>query len=551
MYAILAVLPIFLAVILMVFFNVKTGKAMTAAWFLCFIFAIIFWRMNIAHAVTYTFLGFLTAMDTILIVFGAIFLLNTLINLKFIESIGNGFTNITQDRRIQILIIGWFFTSFIEGAAGFGTPGALAAPLLVGLGVPPFFAGLSTLIGSAVPTTFGAVGIPPITGFQMILPSIETLFPEVDPLAYSTQLFSRIALTNVFIGSIVPAVLLTSIILRDGRKKNIGDVLSILPLALFAGFAFTVPVYFVVTFIGPEVGSLLGALIGLVIFVPLIKRGFLVPRSIYRFQDDPILETSENVPEKKSEIPLYTAWSPYIIIAGLLVVTRLPWLPIRDWIFDPARTVFVEGLFGYEGINWTWRVLNNPGLFPFLAVALCYMAARGMKRDDVKQVFKTTCKQIKNATFALLFGIALVQIMRFTNFSNPAGALEAMTTEVAKALADIFGGMYPLISPFVGAFGSLVAGSKTVSNIMFMNLQFEAALIVGLPTMLIAMSQSIGAAVGNMVCIHNIVAVTATTNATGKEGKLLVAATPPCVIYALLLAAMLFIYLGLGVEWLA
>ena len=548
MYAILAVLPIFVAVILMIFFNVKTGKAMTAAWFLCFIFAVIFWRMHITHAAAYTFLGFLTAIDTILIVFGAIFLLNALINLKFIDSIGDGFTNITQDRRIQILVIGWFFTSFIEGAAGFGTPGALAAPLLVGLGVPPFAAGLSTLIGSAVPTTFGAVGIPPITGFQMILPSIEAYFPHVNPVDYSTQLFSRIALTNVFIGSIVPFMLLTSIIARDGKKAGVSDIISIMPLALFAGFSFTIPVYFVVTFIGPEVGSLLGALIGLVIFVPLIKKGFLVPKSVYRFLDDPILEIA---PEKKSDVPLFMAWSPYIVIAGLLVLTRLPWLPVRDWIIDPARTVFVESLFGFEGINWTWRVLNNPGLFPFLLVACCYMAARGMKADGVKKVFTTTCKQIKNATFALMFGIALVQVMRFTNYTNPYGALDAMTTEVAKALADIFGTMFPLISPFIGAFGSLVAGSKTVSNIMFMNLQFEAALIVGLPTMLIAMSQSIGAAVGNMVCIHNIVAVTATTNATGKEGKLLVAATPPCVIYALLLAAMLFIYLGLGVEWLA
>lgn len=550
MYAILAVLPIFLAVALMVFFNVKTGKAMTAAWFLCFIFAVFFWRMHVAHAAAYTVFGFLVSMDTILIVFGAIFLLNALIDMRFIESIGNGFTNITQDRRIQILIIGWFFTSFIEGAAGFGTPGALAAPLLVGLGVPPFFAGLSTLIGSSVPTTFGAVGIPPITGFQTILPGIEATFPDLNPLVFRDQLFSRIALTNIFIGSLVPTMLIASIVGRDGKKRGLRDALNFLPLSLFAGFLFTICVYFVVTYIGPEVGSLLAALISLVIFVPLVKRGFLVPRSVYRFNDDPILDTTHN-PESKDQVPLYLAWSPYIVIALLLVVTRLPWLPVRDWIFDPARTVFVSDLFGFDGINWTWRVFNNPGLFPFLIVAACYMMARGMKGNDVKRVFTKTCTQIKNAAVALMFGIALVQIMRFTNYSNPTGALESMTSEVAKALAHVFGGMYPIISPFVGAFGALVAGSKTVSNIMFMPLQFETALLVGLPTVMIAMSQSIGAAVGNMVCIHNIVAVTATTNAVGQEGRLLVAATPPCVIYALLLAAMLFIYIGLGVQWVA
>ena len=548
MHAILAILPILLAVFLMVAFNVKTGKAMAAAWFLCFIFGILFWRMNIAHAVAFTVLGFLSAFDIILIVFGAIFLLNTLIDLKFIESIGNGFTNITQDRRIQILIIGWFFTSFIEGAAGFGTPGALAAPLLVGLGVPPFFAGLATLIGSSVPTTFGAVGIPPITGFNTILPSIEAAFPDLNPDLFRSQLFSRMALTNIFVGSLVPMLMLSSIVGRDGKKRGLKDALNILPLALFAGLLFTVSVYFVVTFIGPEVGSMLGALIALVIFVPLVKRGFLVPKEIYRFMEDPIIEVTN---ETKSDIPLGVAWSPYVIVALLLVVTRLPWLPINSFITAPERTIMWTSMFGFEGINWAWRILNNPGIFPFLAVAICFMVGRKMKADQTKEVLKRTGKQIKNAAIALMFGIALVQIMRNTSFSNPYGPLDAMTSEVAKALVDIFGGMYPIISPIIGAFGALVSGSKTVANIMFMPLQFEAALLIGLPTVMIAMSQSIGAAVGNMVAINNIIAITATTNATGKEGKLLVSATPPCLIYALLLSAMLFLYLALGVSWVA
>ena len=548
MFAILAILPILLAVFLMVAFNVKTGKAMAAAWFLCFIFGIIFWRMNIAHAAAFTVLGFLSAFDIILIVFGAIFLLNTLIDLKFIESIGNGFTNITQDRRIQILIIGWFFTSFIEGAAGFGTPGALAAPLLVGLGVPPFFAGLATLIGSSVPTTFGAVGIPPITGFNTILPSIEAAFPGLNPDLFRSQLFSRMAMTNIFVGSLVPMLMLSSIVGRDGKKRGLKDALNILPLALFAGLLFTVSVYLVVTFIGPEVGSMLGALIGLVVFVPLVKRGFLVPKQVYRFMEDPIIEVTQ---ETKNDIPLGLAWSPYVIVALLLVVTRLPWLPINSFITAPERTIMWTSMFGFEGINWAWRILNNPGIFPFLVVAICFMVGRKMPKAQTKEVLKRTGKQIKNAAIALMFGIALVQIMRNTSFSNPYGPLDAMTSEVAKALVDIFGGMYPIISPIIGAFGALVSGSKTVANIMFMPLQFEAALLIGLPTVMIAMSQSIGAAIGNMVAINNIIAITATTNATGKEGKLLVSAAPPCFIYALLLSAMLFIYLALGVSWVA
>jgi lactate permease len=264
--------------------------------------------------------------------------------------------------------------------------------------------------------------------------------------------------------------------------------------------------------------------------------------------EDPVVEVTQ---ETKSEVSLGLAWSPYVVVALLLVITRLPWLPIRDWLTAPERTVAIESLFGFEGIDWAWRILNNPGIFPFIAVALCFIVARKMKSDGVSQVFKRTGKQIKNAAIALMFGIALVQIMRNTNYSNPYGPLEAMTSEVAKALVDIFGGLYPLISPIIGGFGALVSGSHTVSNIMFMPLQFEAALLIGLPTVMIAMSQSIGASVGNMVAINNIIAITATTNATGKEGKLFISATPPCIIYALLLSAMLFIYLALGTSWVA
>ena len=326
------------------------------------------------------------------------------------------------------------------------------------------------------------------------------------------------------------------------------DAVAILPLSIFSGFIFTIPAYFVVTYIGPEVGSLLGALIGIVIFIPIVKSGFLVPKEVYRFQNDPVIQVTA---KNKHETPLYLAWSPYIVIAIILVISRLPGLPIKAWMNDPAHTVWIRNLFGFEGIDWSWKAFHNPGLFPFLIIAAGYMFARGMKGAAVKKVFTKTAKQIQNAAVALLFGIALVQIMRYTNYSNPTGELEAMTTEVAKTLAAIFGGMYPLVSPLVGAFGALVAGSNTVSNIMFMSLQFEAALLVGLPTVMIAASQSIGGAIGNMVCIHNIVAITATTNAEGKESKLLVAATPPCIIYALMLSAAQFIYLAIGMAWVA
>ncbi len=546
MYALLAVIPILLAVVLMVAFKMKSGVALISAWALGAVFALLFWKMEFLHVAAYSIMGAVSSIDTILIIFGAILLLNALIKMGFVESIGNGFSGITHDRRIQILIVGWLFGCFVEGAAGFGTPAALAAPLLVGLGVPPYFAALASLIGNSTPVTFGAVGTPPMTAMSTVLTGLQANFPNVDPAAYNAQFYSRAAFTNLFTGTFVPVLIIWAILSRSGKKGYGKDIVEILPMAIFSGLAFTVPTYFIATFIGPEIPSLLGALIGLVIMVSAVRAGFLVPKNVWRFESDPIVEISH---ENKSKIPLFTAWSPYVVIAAVLVITRLPWLPVKGFI--DRNVIPLTGFLGVEGVNWSWKIFNNPGLFPFIIVAVIYMLAFGLKGNDIGGVFKKTLKQITNAAIALLAGVALVQIMRFTNFSNPDGALASMTTEVAKALAAMFGGLYPLISPVVGIFGAFVSGSNTVSNTMFAALQFETALMVGLPTAMIVMCQSIGGAIGNMVCVNNVVAVAATTGAEGREGKLITGALLPCIIYSLMISVAAFIYLALGVSWIA
>ena len=545
MYALLAIAPIFLAVILMVAFNVNSGLSLISAWAVGCVVALSCWKMNLLHVAAYSLMGAATSVDTILIIFCAIFLLNALIRMGYIESISNGFNGITNDRRIQILIIGWLFGCFMEGAAGFGTPAALAAPLLVGLGIPAFSAAMASLIGNSTPVCFGAVGIPPITGFNTVISGIQESFPSLDPAAFGSQFYSRMAFTNLFTGIFVPALIIASVIAKDGKKNMVGDFVEIFPLCIFSGLIFTVPVYFIATYIGPEIPSMLGALIGLVIMIPAVRAGFLVPKNVWRFSDDPIVETKVD----KSKIPLLQAWSPYVVIAIILIITRLPWLPVKHWIDNTL--IRMTGFLGVEGVNFNWKFFNNPGLFPFIIIAIIYMLANGLKGADIGAIFKNTFRQVTNAAVALLAGVALVQIMRFTNFSNPSGELESMTTEVAKALAGLFGDTYPLVSPIVGIFGSFVSGSATVSNIMFAALQFKTAVLIGLPTVLIVMCQSMGAAIGNMVCVNNVVAVSATTGARGKEGKLIIASAPPCAIYSLMVSVAAFIYLAIGMSWVA
>jgi len=501
--------------------------------------------MDIAHVGAFTTLGFLSAINVILIVFSAIFLLNTMIELKFIEAIGNGLNDITQDRRIQILIIAWLFGAFIEGASGFGTPGALAAPLLVGLGIPVFFASLASLMANYPPVAFGAVGTPTVMGFDSIRSCIDAAHGEIVADAVFAELNAMVGFTNIFIGSFVPFLIIATIVIRDGRNRGLKDAISVLPLCLFAGFLFTIPTW-IISHIGPELPSLIGALIALPTFIFAIKKGVLIPKDTYRFPDDPIRLQAKT---SNKGISLVTAWSPYVIIAVLLTVSRLPWLPFVRMLNHPNVTISITGLFGFEGINWNWHILNNAGLLPFLPVSLIFLIIRKSSSITIARTFTKTANQLKNAIVALLFGVALVQIMRFTNFSHPDGVAEAMTTEIARTLASTLGAIFPLIGPMIGALGSFVSGSHTVSNVMFYGLQMEAAELLGLPVVLALVGQTVGASIGNMVAIHNAVSISATTGAAGSEGKMIAATFVPFILCLLLTSLVLYIYLVLGVNW--
>ena len=547
MYALLAILPIALAICLMVFAKQKASIALLSAWGLATVFAIFIWNMDLAHAGTWTVFGFLSAINVLLIVSAAIFMLNVLLELKFIQTIGNGFNSMTKDRRIQLIIIAWFFGAFIEGAAGFGTPQAIAAPLLVGLGISPFFAALAALIANAGPVLYGAAGTPTTGGFASIAEIIQTQYGMEMAVEIFNQLNSRVSLVNLFVIAFVPFMMIASIVARDGRKRGIKDAVAIFPLCLFAGLIYAIPAW-IVSFLGPQLPTLVGALVGMPLFLLAVNKGFLVPKKVYRFQNDPIQAVQAGEDTGVSQL---MAWSPYAIIILILVVSRLPWLPISEWLTSHHLTLSIVELFSFEGINWHFQPLWNPGLFPFFPVTILFLLARRTQKKVVKKIATQTVKQLKHASVALFFGVALVQIMLNTNFSNPLGDLGAMTTEIAQALSTLFGGVYLLIAPVIGILGAFVSGSHTVSNIMFYGLQFETAQILELPIVMALVAQTSGGAMGNMIAIHNVVAVTATTGYDGKETKLMAAAALPMIIYSLAISIILFIFVLLGINWVA
>ena len=177
MFVFIALLPILLIVVLMTYFNWPATKAMPLGWIVTVITAFFFWQMEFSTVMAASALGALKSIDVFLIIFGAILILNTMLQSGAMKVINNGFMGISKDRRIQVIIIGWMFGAFIEGASGFGTPAALAAPLLVGLGFPPLAAAMIALIYNSTPVSFGAVGTPTLTAVSVVSSNLAQVTP--------------------------------------------------------------------------------------------------------------------------------------------------------------------------------------------------------------------------------------------------------------------------------------------------------------------------------------------------------------------------------------
>ncbi len=191
-----------------------------------------------------------------------------------------------------------------------------------------------------------------------------------------------------------------------------------------------------------------------------------------------------------------------------------------------------------------WAYL--PGTIPFILVALITNVMYRMKTKEILSSWKTTFKQISGAAIALFAGVAMVQLM-LKSGTNGAG-LDSMLTVMANSIADLSGAAYPVIAPIVGVLGSFMSGSATVSNLLFSSLQFETASILQIPEVLIVAAQTSGAALGNMICVNNVVAVCATVGCVGAEGTIIRRNAIPAFIYYLFIMIILVVFISLGFD---
>ncbi len=551
-YGLLALLPIAISAVLLIGLQWPAKRAMPVTLGVTALLALYVWDMTGNRVTASIIQGLLITVSVLWIVFGAIFLLNTLKHTGAIQIIRQGFTEVSPDRRIQAIIVAWCFGTFIEGASGFGTPAAIAAPLLVAVGFPALAAVLMGMMIQSTPVSFGAIGTPVVIGVTNGLDSnyIGTQLAEKGSSweQFLQLITNEVAITHAIIGTLMPLLMVVMLTRFFGENKRWREGLEIAPFALFAGVAFTVPYALTGIFLGPEFPSLLGGLISMVIVVSGAKRGWFMPKTIWKFAPKsswPNTWLGSLVVEQKavltSRISPLSAWMPYILVSVMLVCSR---------VFTELKSLLISinfswtDILGQTGISATISPLYLPG--GLLIVAALFAALFHCRGTDcfapLKHAGKDSLKTVVGAGFVLVFTIPMVRI--FINSGVNLSDIPSMPMAGADLFANIFGAAFPLVSPLIGALGAFIAGSNTVSNMMFSQFQFEAANTLGISSAMMVSMQAVGAAAGNMVAIHNVVAASATVGLLGQEGAILRKTIIPTTYYVVAagIIAMIAVY---------
>lgn len=377
----------------------------------------------------------------------------------------------------SVLMVGWFFALFFEGAAGFGTPVALAAPLLVAFGVPAVKALSITLVGHAAGVSFGAVGTPVVA--QAALTGVAS--QELSP-------------TPAVLTALVGTVLLIAMLRLAGVEPR-AIVLQGAP----AYAAFMIPFVAIAWLLGPELPTLLGAFVGGSLFYAL--------------------STTAASRTTRPSAAAHAA-APYLVLIALVMLTRL--VPdVRDALSGIELT-----LSFLPGSTVAFAPLYHPGTL----LAVAFLIGALLQRAEAQRIVRSAQAAAGRLVPVLL---ALVVMLAVARVLVHAGMVETLADGLARAT----GNAWPVAAPFVGALGTFVTGSATASNVLFSELQGEVARTLSLPVVVILGAQTFGAAIGNMIAPHNIVAGCATVGLARQEGTILRATLPIALTAALIAGA--------------
>jgi lactate permease len=513
----LALLPFILLLILIVMFRKPAIIAMPIVWFITVLIAIFIWKVELLWIVGSFVKGSLIALEIMLIIFGAVWLIVLLKEKKQIDTIQYFLSSISKDARIQVILIAFLFGAIIEGVAGFGTPAALAAPLLVSLGFTPFLAVVVSLIANSTPVSFGAAGTPILIGLGGLGFNQEII----------REVTINVALLHSIASFIIPLILVYFVVSYH-RKAKMGEFVKAVPFAIFSWLVFVIPFYLTARYIGPELPSIVGGLFGLIVVGSAAHFGFLVPKKEIIF--------SKHKPIKHNFKEISLSILPYIILILLLSVTRV-FLGLKELLSSIGL-----GFNNFFGLSLSYKYLPFfvPSFFIILTVFVSVMFYK-VSRSEFKRSVLISFEKIKYPLIALIFAVALVQLIIVSGNNN--SGLESMPLLLAESVSSVAGESYIFGASYVGLFGSFISGSNTVSNLLFGVFQSEAAKALGLSFILILALQVVGGAVGNMIAIHNVLAASATVGLKGQEGRIIRRTILVSLLYALLVGIVAWLFL--------
>ncbi len=561
MLAFLALLPIIMVFLLLVVMRLPAKFAMPVAYLTTVLLSLFVWKTSGVQVAAATVHGILTAINVLFIVFAAVLLLNTLKESQAIVAIRQGFMGISPDRRVQMIIVAWLFGSLIEGSTGWGTPSAVGAPLLLALGFPAMACVMAILIIQSTPVSYGAVGTPLLIGVNSGLENKADVAAEISKFGldlphYILVITEKVGFIHATVGVLIPLILCCFLTRFFGEKRSFAEGFKAAPFAIFAGLAFTVPYYLTARFVGPELPSLLGSVVGLLIVVPAAKMGFLTPKETFDFahrdnwEEDwkGTLAHTEIDANEKVKFSVFKAFSPYLMVIGILVATRTI-KPLKEWLNSHAVISFQE-IFGTTISNKT-QLLYSPATVLLLVSIVCIFIF-GMKGSDIKKSWKDSGITTMAAAPALIFSVPMVQVF-INSGTSPDAAVQilAMPKVLAAAAADLFSGAWPLISPWIGALGAFIAGSNTISNMMFSHFQWSTATQIGLDGMgasKVVALQAIGGAAGNMISVHNVVAACAVVGMVNREG-LIIRKTLIAMTYYIIQGGLIGMAIIMSTSW--
>ncbi|WP_231516929.1 L-lactate permease [Sporolactobacillus terrae] len=515
---IIALSAIIIPFLFLVLLNIPATKGMPLSALLVGLAAYFIWGMSPQALFSSVLQGAHKTLTILWILFGALVLLNTLQRTGAIKRINRGFTYISGDMRVQTVIIAYLFGSLIEGAAGFGTPAMVTAPLMIAIGFPPAAAVTLALISDSTAVSFGAVGTPISVGLSNIVTSNPDFFREIG---------QTITILDLFAGSFLP-VLLIYVLTRfftNAQEKEKGALRSMLPWALVVGFSYTWSALAYAFFFGYEFVSILASITALAVASITAARGWLLPKKEWKGA----LRSDFKEDTEPQTMSLLAAWAPYIAVVILLLLTRI--VPPIHHVATTAFDLSWNNILGIKEVHSEWKLLYSPGTILTVSALLALIFQRTPAEAFIWGA-KISLRSMKTTAIALVATLIMVQV--FSNSGLTTKDLVSMPEYIAQAFSGSLGGIWLAAAPFLGELGSFITGSGTVSNLTFSPIQFDVAMDAGLDPRLVLALQVIGGSAGSMMCIHNVVAASAVVGLAGKEGEIIRKTVAPAILYSVL-----------------